>query len=129
MTEGDALELMVRSARVIDFCEFNLTGKKPIRIYPGFANGNYEFFGDFENGTCGIRFFKARAENSGPAWVRVVHPKINALYTANATVMVRHRLRFVSYPENFQVFENQLIQLECSAHEMNPSKIEILEGK
>lgn len=117
------------SDKVIQFCRFQLPAfKTDINIFAGVTHSDYEFFGNFTLGTCGIRIKKAMPEHSGLAKVFLSHPKIYELSHANATVKVRH-LQLKSDPINFPVAEYQKVQFECLAHQFNATNMEIFQGK
>jgi hypothetical protein len=84
--EGDPLELKCTAPYKINSCYFEIPSL--LKLVNGTKNAQYEYFGSFEAGECGVRVFKAEKIHQGAATCFVTYPNINTgqMATVNVTV-------------------------------------------
>jgi len=132
--DGRPFEFVCSAGRPIESCNIKF-GPKPkvtVKIRVNTKKDDYEYFGTgFENGDCGVRYFKAiKEEHEGNATCTVSYPDYNYDSTAWTNLI------FATAPTSFELSaksvykEGDELDLRCSAPGGRPApNITLLLGK
>jgi hypothetical protein len=125
----------ISPVKPIESCSirFQNTGSLKVKNNSKSNSGEYEYFGDgFENGDCGIRFFKTGLDKEGPVTCIVGFPDKDFESTASVNLTMREAptVTIVSNNEKYEYKENETMEFTCTAQGGRPvPTITMLIGK
>jgi hypothetical protein len=134
VAEGNPLELICTAPREINSCSFEIPGLPKMKLAEGTRNPQYEFFGSFEVGECGMRVFKAEKEHQGAATCFVTYPNSNQgqMATTNITIssdIPPSDMQMSANNPFYEFYEGKEMKFTCEAlHGTSPPTISIYLG-
>lgn len=133
--EGDPLELKCTAPHTITSCSFEIASQPKIKLVSGTKNEQYEHFGSFEDGECGVRIFKAEKKHQGEATCFVTYPNSNTgqMATVNVTVssgIPPSSMKMSASNPYYEFKEGNKMEFVCSTPPgTSPSNISIYLGE